>query len=76
MPDFIFADFRLRNNETGTQAIEVICEEFNKTIPAVIVTGDTSKDRLKEATAKGLPLLHKPVTPGEVRAALVQGLSD
>lgn len=75
VPDFIFADFRLRGHETGTQAIETICEEFNKTIPAVIVTGDTSKDRLKEAVAKGLPLLHKPVTPGEVRTALVRGLS-
>jgi len=75
VPDIIFAYFRLRNNETGTQAIETIREELNLKISAVIVTGDTSEDRLKEVASKRLRLLHKPITPAEVRTALIQELS-
>jgi len=60
-PDLIMADYRLRNDETGDSAIVKVREEVNLDIPAMIITGDTSPARLREATASGFHLLHKPV---------------
>ena len=39
-------------------------------MPALLITGDTAPDRLREAGSSGLPLLHKPVQPAELRARL------
>jgi CheY-like chemotaxis protein/anti-sigma regulatory factor (Ser/Thr protein kinase) len=70
-PDLIISDYRLRGEETGIQAIARLQSEFNEAIPALLVTGDTAKDRLTEAQASGLVLLHKPVPNGKLRAAIV-----
>ncbi len=66
VPSMIIADYRLDNGRTGDSAIKLVREEFNTDIPAIIVTGDTSADRLKEATNSGFRLLHKPVQPDEL----------
>ncbi len=66
VPSMIIADYRLENGQTGDIAIRLVREEFNTDIPAIIVTGDTSADRLKEATNSGFRLLHKPVQPDEL----------
>jgi len=66
VPSMIVADYRLQNGQTGDVAIALVREEFNAEIPAIIVTGDTSADRLKEATNSGFRLLHKPVQPDEL----------
>lgn len=60
-PDIIIADYRLREGRTGAEAIRHIRTRFNRIVPAVIVTGDTAPERLREAEAHGLSLLHKPV---------------
>lgn len=70
VPTAIVADYRLQNGQTGDIAIEIVREEFNTEIPAIIVTGDTSSDRLLEATNSGFRLLHKPVQPIELLAEL------
>ena len=36
----------------------------------MLITGDTAPDRLAEARASGLLLLHKPVSNGKLRAAI------
>ena len=75
-PDLIICDYRLRAGETGIEVIEALRSEYNATIPAMLITGDTAPDRLAEASASGLLLLHKPVPNGKLRAAvanLMQG---
>jgi signal transduction histidine kinase/CheY-like chemotaxis protein len=69
-PDLIICDYRLRNEENGLEAIEKLRSEYNEIIPAMLVTGDTAPDRLKEAAASGLLLLHKPVSNSKLRAAI------
>ena len=69
-PDVIVADFRLRANETGIAAIERVRSVCQREIPAMLITGDTHADRLAEAMASGLRVLHKPITPEALRAAL------
>ena len=71
-PDVIIADYRLRDGKTGTQAIESIKSEFRSYIPALLITGDTSPERLREAQTSGYYLLHKPVHPLQLRIALAK----
>jgi len=66
VPDIIIADYRLRDDKTGSDAVELICEELNRDIPAFLITGDTSPVRVREASATGIRLLHKPVLPNEL----------
>ncbi|MBX2838539.1 MAG: response regulator [Gammaproteobacteria bacterium] len=75
IPDAIVADYRLELGATGVQVIGLLREEFNAEIPAVLVTGDTAPERLADATASGFALLHKPVDPGLLRAAIQQLLT-
>ena len=69
-PDLIICDYRLRGDESGIAVIQRLQQEFNHDIPAMLVTGDTAPDRLQEAQASGLLLLHKPVSRGKLRAAI------
>lgn len=69
-PDFILADYRLKDGHTGTDAIAMVRDAFGPTIPAVLVTGDTAVDRLRHAAASGLPIMHKPVDGRQLRDML------
>jgi two-component system, sensor histidine kinase len=70
-PDLIICDYRLREGENGIRVIERMRSEYNQDIPALLITGDTAPDRLAEARASGLILLHKPVSNSKLRAAIV-----
>jgi signal transduction histidine kinase/ActR/RegA family two-component response regulator len=69
-PDVLLADYRLRSHRTGLQALEAVRQRLQRDIPAAIVTGDTAAERLREAHASGLPLLHKPVSAERLQATL------
>jgi PAS domain S-box-containing protein len=62
-PDLIIADHRLGAEQTGIEAIGLLQARFGGHIPAIIITGDTAPDRLREASDGGHVLLHKPVLP-------------
>ncbi|WP_051516441.1 hybrid sensor histidine kinase/response regulator [Herbaspirillum sp. RV1423] len=69
-PDIIISDYRLREQRTGTEAIQAIRAECGMDLPALLITGDTAPARLREARASGLPLLHKPVSPSQLQSWL------
>ena len=69
-PDLIISDFRLRDHETGIDAVEALRVEFDAVVPAILITGDTAPERLAEARRSGLLLLHKPVSNTRLRAAI------
>jgi signal transduction histidine kinase/CheY-like chemotaxis protein len=71
VPDIVLADYRLRGNTTGVDAIKTINDHFRTDIAAAIITGDTAPERLLEAQASGYILLHKPLRPAKLRALLV-----
>jgi signal transduction histidine kinase/FixJ family two-component response regulator len=75
-PDVIISDYRLREQRTGTEAIEAVRAEIGKQVPALLITGDTAPARLREALASGLPLLHKPVSPAQLYGRLAGLLTD
>jgi two-component system, sensor histidine kinase len=70
IPDLIISDYRLRDGETGIQAISRLQAEYPVSIPALLISGDTAPERLREARESGLRLLHKPVPPARLRAML------
>ena len=69
-PDMIIADYRLREGATGVDVIKELQAEFGRDIPALLITGDTGVDRLRDVRESGYPQLHKPVPPAKLRDAL------
>ncbi|SCX74185.1 hybrid sensor histidine kinase/response regulator [Variovorax sp. EL159] len=68
-PNLIVSDYRLREHETGIEAIDRVHEEYNDdAIPALLVSGDTDPARLIEAAARSIPVLHKPVEVEALRS--------
>ncbi len=69
-PDVIVADYRLQGID-GAEVIRRVRSRFgDNELPAVIVTGDTAPEKLRELAATGVQVLHKPVQPGRLRALL------
>jgi signal transduction histidine kinase/CheY-like chemotaxis protein len=76
LPDLIICDYRLRAGENGIEVVEMLRNEFNVDIPALLVTGDTAPDRLRDAEASGLPILHKPLNPARLRTLIANLLRE
>lgn len=69
-PDLVIADYRLREGNIGTQAINALRERFGAAIPAIIVSGSTTPVHLAEAQAIDAHLLLKPVMPAKLRSLI------
>ena len=63
-------DYRLKEGETGVEAIRKVQAVLGKNLPSALVTGDTSPERIREAEEMGLPLLFKPVEPTRLEEVL------
>ncbi|HLH92032.1 MAG TPA: ATP-binding protein [Xanthobacteraceae bacterium] len=70
-PDVIIADFHLSGGRTGIETIGQVRAAFGAEIPAFLVSGDTSPERLQQSREHGYVLLHKPVSPMTLRSLLV-----
>lgn len=60
-PDIVLSDYRLIGKRNGVDTIQAI-RKIYPDIPALLVTGDTSPERLKLANEAGIEMLHKPLT--------------
>ncbi|MSQ18820.1 MAG: response regulator [Betaproteobacteria bacterium] len=65
-PDLLIVYFRLRNGETGIDIARMATLRYGR-VPAILITGDTAPDRLREAMESGLGLMHKPVNADALR---------
>ncbi len=68
--DAVVSDYRLRENRTGVEAILAVQKAIDRSVPAVLVTGDTDPKRIQEARESGFVLLHKPVKAAQMRSVL------
>jgi two-component system, sensor histidine kinase len=73
-PDLVISDYRLREQRTGVEAINALRGLLSRNLPAILITGDTAPERLREAQASGVPLLHKPVSPSQLYQKLIAAL--
>jgi len=71
-PDVLLADYRLPSGRTGLEAVALIRGHFRAPIPALLLTGDTGSQRLREADRGGLPVLQKPVRPDQLRVKIAE----
>jgi CheY-like chemotaxis protein len=76
-PQVVLADYRLREGATGGQAIHALrayltLRGLDSPLPAIIITGDTSPERIREARRTDATLLHKPLSANALQQALLQ----
>lgn len=76
IPDLIISDYRLGNGKTGFEVIERLRSILGDRVPAFLISGDTAPERLREASASGYYLLHKPVLPITLRSTISQLLKQ
>jgi signal transduction histidine kinase/CheY-like chemotaxis protein len=69
-PHLLICDWRLKDQETAVTVIASVRAAFGEDLPALLISGDTAPERLREAHDTGLLLLHKPVAGGKLRAAI------
>ena len=67
--DCILCDYRL-SQTTGDLLIEKIRENYNKEIPAIIVTADTSPSHINLFAELHVQVLHKPISFLEIAQAI------
>jgi two-component system, sensor histidine kinase len=66
--ELVLADCRLRDGDSGIEAVRRLRERPG--LPALLISGDTDAERLREAEQSGLQLLHKPVTLQRLEEAM------
>lgn len=57
--DLVMADFRLHDDD-GLNTVAAL-RRLQPGLPALLISGDTAPERLREAHEAGIPMLHKPV---------------
>ena len=75
-PDLIISDYHLASGKTGIRAIEQVNAAFGSSIPAILISGDTAPEPLRDAEDRGYILLHKPVDPMRLRAVMHEFFRD
>jgi signal transduction histidine kinase/ActR/RegA family two-component response regulator len=74
-PDIVLTDLRLRGEDNGIETVRAI-RKLYPAVPAILISGDIAPERLRQAEAAGIPLLHKPVSVDLLRQALAQAVSS
>jgi signal transduction histidine kinase/ActR/RegA family two-component response regulator len=71
LPDLAIIDFHLDIGD-GIATTATLRERFDADLAVVLITADRSPDVKAAALRAGIPILHKPVRPAALRAALAQ----
>jgi DNA-binding response OmpR family regulator len=66
----MIVDYRLAGGADGLTTLADLRARFGREIPALLVSGESSVAEIARIRASGIPLLHKPVPPARLRAAL------
>jgi signal transduction histidine kinase len=74
-PDIVISDLRLRDGESGLDVLAALDQHYqrdgNTPFSRLLITGETRSDRLREIMAARIPVLYKPVSPEQLREAMV-----
>ncbi len=69
-PELIISDYRLKNNDNGLDGLTLIQKKLGRTIPSLIITGDTDPELLEKIKKENLYILHKPVKIPSLKKAI------
>lgn len=70
-PDIVVCDYELRPDFTGFDALDDLARRHGDKIPTILISGNSRPELRAEAKARGIPIIHKPVRPGQLRSALL-----
>ncbi|MDA8254466.1 MAG: hybrid sensor histidine kinase/response regulator [Betaproteobacteria bacterium] len=73
--EVIISDMGLPGQGNGIDAIAALRDRYGARLPALLITGDTGQAALQAARAANLIMLHKPIKPARLRAALAEVLA-
>lgn len=68
--EVIIADYGLGRGVSGIDLCKELLNRAQTSVPVIILSGDTSRERLQEPMPPSFRLLHKPVDPLVLRLAL------
>jgi signal transduction histidine kinase/CheY-like chemotaxis protein len=72
-PDLLISDLRLPDGDADIERLRKAAAAPGGALPPVLlVTGDTSRERILHARATGYEVLHKPVPPAQLAKAIEQ----
>ncbi|SLN36750.1 PAS domain S-box protein [Oceanibacterium hippocampi] len=74
-PEAIIADYRLGDELTGAEAVDVLEAMSGRDFPSLLVTGDIAPARLVAASASGRRMLNKPVSAETLGKAVIDLLA-
>lgn len=75
-PDLIIADYRLPGEDTGVEVIGKLREGFHEQVPAILLTGEISKDFLAEGDQGKFQILNKPINAEKLIAVMNEILGE
>jgi signal transduction histidine kinase/CheY-like chemotaxis protein len=70
LPDVLITDYRFTDAHDGLDIIQYIRLNIAKAIPSLMVTADTSQEKVKQFKDAGVRVLHKPVQQAKIRLML------
>ena len=70
-PDILLCDYELSGGANGVETVKRIRRDCQTSIPAIIITGNTSENVSVAIKEAGLAILYKPVRPAQLRSALL-----
>ncbi len=68
--DALICDYRLANGVDGLELAQRLRQQFSPQLPLLLVTGETSPQRLQRVRDSNLPVLFKPVSAPALLASL------
>jgi GAF domain-containing protein/CheY-like chemotaxis protein/anti-sigma regulatory factor (Ser/Thr protein kinase) len=69
-PDFLICDYQLSDGDDGLSAIRSVHRAYGTSIPAVVISGNTTPELRTAASDAGITLLLKPVAPSRLRQVM------
>jgi signal transduction histidine kinase/CheY-like chemotaxis protein len=73
-PDLLISDLRLPDGDADIERLRNAAATRGTLPPVLLVTGDTSRERILEARAAGYEVLHKPVPPALLAKSIERAL--
>ncbi len=73
-PDVVICDYEISPSKTGLDVLDELAQKNGAPVPAILISGHTSTALRKHAAERGIPLLHKPIRPVQLRSALLNAL--
>lgn len=64
-PDFVISDYRMPEMN-GVELVTKIRQSIREDLPVVIMTGDTSASKIKDAKLPNCQVLHKPININQI----------